>query len=489
VALLKVLRPLLAFHWLWRHHEEEREREEHRKRLLKRTAIVLAAVLCALLLLAGTAKALVALRIVSIGSLSNVAGTQPATDDRGQINILLLGQGDRDHEGTDLTDAIIVASIDSGETRSVVLLSLPRDTYFLRTEHMGRGRINSLYRDYKGYLRSRGKTVDEASLEAMRELAAEVGTALGLEIPHAVKVNFTAFQEIVDAVSGIDVFVPEEIVDTEYPDASYGFETFTLPAGLQHLDGATALKYVRSRHSTSDFSRSARQQQVLAALGKKVRDEDLHRDVGFITSLLSTLSQHLETTLSLREIVWLSGLGSRLDPSRVIALQMNDRNGLYEGFVEPGGLLYTPPRDQFDGASVLLPVSLPEFPVTWKQPQTLVELLTEHRELFLDAPRIAVLNAGARSGLGRRLGSELIRYGFAVPVIENASLTEKLPRSLVAAGSPDASEHAAFLSSLLGLPLGALPPDLPPPPGEVILLLGQDYAYRPLLDLLPLLAP
>jgi anionic cell wall polymer biosynthesis LytR-Cps2A-Psr (LCP) family protein len=63
---------------------------------------------------------------------------------------------------------------------------------------------------------------------------------------------------------------PSAILDREYPDNNWGYQTFRLPAGKQTLDGATALKFVRSRHSTSDFDRSLRQQLVIAAIKDKL---------------------------------------------------------------------------------------------------------------------------------------------------------------------------------------------------------------------------
>ncbi len=74
------------------------------------------------------------------------------------------------------------------------MLSLPRDLYTVRTENMGSGRINALYRDYKYYLRrTEGITLEEASVQALHELRRELGRQLGMEIHYAVKVDFIAF--------------------------------------------------------------------------------------------------------------------------------------------------------------------------------------------------------------------------------------------------------------------------------------------------------
>ena len=211
---------------------------------------------------------------------------------------------------------------------------------------MGKGRVNSMYRDYKGYLMARKDMEEpEASLEAMKELAVVVGKALDLDIHHVIKVDFDGFTKAVDAIGGIDIEVPEAITDTEYPGPNYTYETFAIDAGLQHLDGETALKYARSRHTTSDFDRSARQQQILAALAEKVRDQGILRSPSKVMALYKIVSQNLETTLTLRELVGAGSMGSAIDRNRIISMQLSDRNGLYGTLSEPGGFLYDPPRD------------------------------------------------------------------------------------------------------------------------------------------------
>jgi LCP family protein required for cell wall assembly len=427
---------------------EERAEQRERLHLLKRILVILIAVFCAVLLFAATAKALVSLQLLNVGSLMHVAATPLPADAHGHTNILLLGQGDADHDGIDLTDTIMIASIDADKTQSVALLSLPRDLWFLQTEKMGKGRINSLYRDYKVLLKRQGKNEKTASQEAMRELAAEIGRALGMDMHHTVKIDFVGFVQAVDALGGIEIDVPKAIVDTEYPGPNYSYQTFRIAAGLQTIDGETALKYARSRHSTSDFDRSARQQQIIAALGDKMRDGGILTQPGKIMDLLNILRDHVETTLPVREMLALAEAGKDIDRSKILSMQLTIGNGLYGAFSEPGGLLYTPPRDQFGGASVLLPVSIPQYPVTWRQIRTLVTLLMHERIAHLERAPILIRNAGAPEGSARQLGGELIRYGFLVEDIANAEEGD-LPDSVLI-GKPE-SPTALRLSELLNI--------------------------------------
>ena len=488
--IIGLLRPLTGWYRSWKARKEEETRSSKRTLLLKRFLLVLIAILCAFLLFAGTVKALMGLHIISMRSLVSITGSELPKDEQGFTNVLFIGEGDAGHDGKDLTDTIIVASMDPAKTKSVVLLSLPRDLYFLKSEKMGKGRINSLYRDYKILLKRQGKGEKEASLEAMKELGETIGAHLNLPIHHVVKVNFTGFEQAVDAIGGIDVTVPDAINDTEYPDENYGFEPCSIAAGPAHLDGKTALKYARSRHTSSDFGRSARQQQIIVAIGEKVKKEGLYKNPATITDLLKVFSDNIEMTMTVRELIGLAGLAEDLTPDRIITMQLNDRNALFDSVVEPGGFLYTPPRDQFEGASVLLPVSIPEFPVTWKQIERLSALLFRQRDIYLARPTIAVLNAGAKSGLARKLGNELTRYGFRVERIENinipkAELKNANMGSYVYAEKPDDAVAKNFFADLLHLPIVTHPVPLIPAEQmqQIVIVLDKDYSFQPLQDL------
>lgn len=482
VAALTIAQPLLGLYQQWLGHYRKEKKREHRVSMLKRVLTVLVAVFFALLLLAGIGRAMMSVRGLGVTNVLSIAGADLPMDEHGHTNFLLMGQGDAGHDGKNLTDTIMVASIDPG-TESVVLLSIPRDTYLLSTERMGKGKINTMYRDFRSYLiYQEGMSEEEAGIEALRELQAEIGRKLNLEIHHTAKVDFIAFVRAVDTLGGVDIEVPYDIEDLEYPDENYGFDPFIIHAGLRHLDGETALKYARSRHTSSDFGRSARQQQLLGALAQKAKEEGILKDAGAITSFMKIMSENVETSMTLRELIGAANLGQKLDRSNIVTMQLNDRNALYDYFIEPGGMLYTPPRNLFDGAAVLLPVSIPEFPVTWKQPQALTTLLMNHRELYLEEPVVSVLNAGAAPGMARRLATELIRYGFDTPIIENAETDDAEVSFIVSSPEPDAVLQT--FSKLLNLPLSASPSDLPAEQrSRITILLGPDYRYTPLQDL------
>ncbi len=488
---LTVGRPLLLIGAsLWKEHKEEVEHEK-RKEFWKRVAVIVGAIVCAIAVLIFIVRMLILLNVVGVQSFLSVAAADLPEDELGQTNILLLGQGDETHDGVDLTDTMMIASIDARGTKSAVLLSIPRDLYMYNVPGVHNGRINELYRNTKEGLKRKGMKEAEASQQAMKNIAGIIGDLVGLKIQHVVRVDFVGFVQAVDKIGGVTVDVPYQIVDREYPDArGDGYQTFMITAGPHQLDGETALKYARSRHTTSDFGRSARQQQLIAALAEKMKSEGTLTSPSTILGLIQIAGKHVETTMSFGEILALAKAGKSLDKANMINVQLSDQNGLYGGVPQSGGFLYPPPRDQFGGAAVLLPVSIPEFPVTWKQIKTFVTLLTTHRDLFLTPLPIEIRNVSAPSGSAQRLAWELTRYGLDVVSSKNADkeISKKgIPGSAMVI-PPAVMDSGTYLSKLLGIPSSKgtdepLIPDVRP--GSILILLGKDYQYKPLQDLLP----
>ncbi len=171
---------------------------------------------------------------------------------RGPVHVLILGTDERPGEaGPFRSDTMILARFSPREPR-VALLSIPRDLW-VNIPGVGENRINA------------------AHFFGGPPLAKET-VAATFEVPvhYYVKINFDGFVRIVDALGGIEVDVPEPLVDTNYPTPDYGVTTVRIDAGLQKMDGEVALVYARSRYSTSDFDRARRQQQILVAMRAKL---------------------------------------------------------------------------------------------------------------------------------------------------------------------------------------------------------------------------
>ncbi len=217
----------------------------------------------------------------------------PEKGSRERINILLLGKAVPGYPGSDLTDTIILASLNP-TTYTCSLLSIPRDLYVRVPNTKMSTKINAIY--VQG-MKSGGH---EKGIELLEQTITEV---TGQKIDYYAMVNFSAFEQMVDLVEGVDVTLDEDIYDNRYPGPNYSYQTFEIKKGDHHLDGATALKYVRVRHDGGgDFGRARRQQQVLEALKNKFfKERDLRESLDFFNKSLKVVEKNVKTDISLAD--------------------------------------------------------------------------------------------------------------------------------------------------------------------------------------------
>ncbi len=216
-------------------------------------------------------------------------------EDRGRINILLLGMGGEGHSGKYLTDTIMLASINP-ETYQSAFLSIPRDLYVEIPDTGIHTKINAVYA-YE--LRNEPKNSGQ-SIFKLKQLIKEI---TGQEVDYYIALDFEGFKKIIDELGGINIEVEEDIYDSRYPGPNYSYETFEINKGLHHLDGEVALKYSRVRHTAGgDFGRARRQQKVLAAAKKKAFSIQGFANPVHLNSLIEILGQHLKTDIHFVEI-------------------------------------------------------------------------------------------------------------------------------------------------------------------------------------------
>jgi LCP family protein required for cell wall assembly len=223
-----------------------------------------------------------------------------------RINILLTGIDAAENRRTTLTDTLIVASIDpvSGD---VALISFPRDIARFPTPDGGtfKGKINSLMT----YANNHPKQYPQGGLATLVE---ELGYLLGAPVNYYAAVDLDGFGRLIDAVGGITVNNPRAINDPTYTGWKDGHSGFRLSAGKHKLNGETALAYARSRKGAgdSDFTRSARQQQILLALRQRVTDPSL---LPHLPSIISVASETLSTNFPRERIEEMLGLARAVE--------------------------------------------------------------------------------------------------------------------------------------------------------------------------------
>jgi len=232
------------------------------------------------------------------------------------FDILLLGTNGAH------TDTIVVASINV-EKEKVTLFSIPRDLYI-----NGR-RINEYYYYYG---------VDQ--LERM------VSSVTGLQIDKYAKVDLSGFEEIVDEIGGVDIYVDKALYDGYYPNGQGGYDPYSIEPGQYHMDGEEALRYARSRKSTTDFDRAGRQQKVLSALRTKVTQLDSIMEMKDLTEIFQTALSTTETDVDLLDAV--SYYYDYRDFDLQTGFVLTSSNYLYSKINESGAYILLPRTNNFE---------------------------------------------------------------------------------------------------------------------------------------------
>lgn len=304
-----------------------------------------------------------------------------STDDR--VNVLLLGNAGGKHDGPGLTDSIIVASYNL-KTNEVTLISIPRDLWI----PTARAKINTLY------------VVGEKNDQGLEYASDKIDDILGLPIHYAVRLDFNGFAKAVDTVGGVDVEVEKTFDDYMYPIAgreddlcgykeeerdfndeqakqlnitpgkrkvfidpqgnvatdsakiefTCRYEHIHFDRGLTHMDGETALKFVRSRHGLngegSDFARSKRQQLVLEAFREKALSLQTLANPAKMIELLGAFGDSFETNIPTKNFLDFYNLVKKRESSKNIVLgQLGNGQSLF----------INPPLTDYGGAWVLVP--------------------------------------------------------------------------------------------------------------------------------------
>lgn len=271
-----------------------------------------------------------------------------------RINILLLGIGGGKHQGPNLSDTIIFASLDK-EKKRVTLVSIPRDFWAPDLA----AKINTAYAFGQKQGKGGGLALAKATVEKIT----------GQHVDYGIRLDFAGFVKAVDIVGGLDVEVEQMLDDLEYPipgkeddpcdqpeedleklaTAESQLEAFPcryehvhFDAGSTHMDGETALKFVRSRHAEgeegTDFARSKRQEKVIAAFKEKVFSIGTLLNPIKVISLLDVLEGSIDTDIADEEIDDFIKLAQKMENSRVQSVILDvgdDRRGREGLLVNP----------------------------------------------------------------------------------------------------------------------------------------------------------
>jgi len=317
----------------------------------------------------------------------------------GRINVLLLGIGGQGHEAPDLTDTIIVASIDPVNHKAD-LLSVPRDLWVKIPNH-GSMKINAAYEmgkyDYLG--RQDSSNANQKAIEAgFKSTDNIVENVLGIPIHYNMLVNFSAFKQAVDTVGGITVAVPEMLYDPTFARENGG-SSIIARAGTQTFDGKRALMYVRSRHTSSDFARAQRQRAVIVALEQKIFTLGTLSSPAKISGLLDTFGSNVVTDLSLSNVSRLMTIMKKIPEASIVSVGLTDADSNF---------LTT---DMVSGQSVVVPRA---GTYDYTAIQNFVRNKLKDGYLAKENAKVLVLNGTSEVGLADSVSTTLKSYGYNV---------------------------------------------------------------------------
>ncbi|HTB49243.1 MAG TPA: LCP family protein [Verrucomicrobiae bacterium] len=317
----------------------------------------------------------------------------------GRINVLLLGRGGGNHDGPDLTDTMMLASIDPVNHTST-LLSIPRDLW-VDIPDAGAMKINAAWETgefkYLGKI-APGSTNPQAIQAGFDEADQTVENVLGVTIDYNVILNFQAFQQAVDTVNGVTVNVPTDLVD---PTMAWqnGNNPLLAKAGTDQFNGAQALNYVRSRETTSDFARAQRQRAVLVALKDKVETLGTVSNPLKLSGLINAFGNNVQTDLSLTDASRLYSIVKGISDTNTSSIGLADAPNNY---VTTGMLA---------GQSIDLP-SAGLF--NYSAIQTYVRTQLKDPYIVKEHAKILVLNGTSVPGVATNEANLLKSYGYNV---------------------------------------------------------------------------
>lgn len=313
----------------------------------------------------------------------------------GRINILAIGIGGSGHPGGQLADTIMVASIDP-KNKKIALLSIPRDLY-VKIPGYGDGKINTAHSTGVQYFSQTG-----GGPALLKETVSEI---LDLPIHYYIRMDFQGFVKLVDSLGGVTVNVEKAINDPYYPDKYMkGYEPFYLAAGSQKLNGTVALKYARSRETTSDFDRAARQQQLLVAMKEKTLSLGVLTNPKKISEIMKILGDHLRTDLQIQEMERLISLLKDVDTSTIVSKVLdNSPDGPLISSSNGNGYYLVPKTGNF------------------KQIQRIAHEIFSDPYLTDEKARIQVLNGTGQVGAAKEVQDTLVSYGYNIVNIDTNS--------------------------------------------------------------------
>lgn len=387
----------------------------------------------------------------------------------GRVNILLIGKGGPGHEAPDLTDTLLLASIDPVQNEAS-LVSVPRDLYVKNASGYSM-KINAIYSTAKQARLARSdnndsdkQAAENAGLDAIKDSVSDV---LGVPVHYYVMVDFKAFEDAINTVGGITVDVKEPLYDQSVAWLLNG-NPLVADKGLQTMDGKRALLYARSRKGSArgDFDRTERQREIIVALQKKIFSLGTFSNPFKVVDLLGTFGDRVRTDLNgINEIKRLYEIGQQIGADRIGSI----------GLADPPNILVN--TDMIGGQSVVVPTA-----GLYQYDEIHSYIRNNLRDAFLKSEdaRVLILNGTSIAGLATSTSKELKSYGYNVIGVDNAPTNNYIQNQLIDLTNGSKKYTKSYLEKRLKLTATTAVPEGVPgiETADFVIILGTDEATQ-----------
>ena len=380
----------------------------------------------------------------------------------GRVNILLLGKGGAGHEAPDLTDTLLIASIDPVQ-KHAALLSIPRDLW-VQPEGLGHTKINAVYANAKSAAKAKKMSTADAEKAGLNAIEKQIQTDIGIPIHYHVMIDFKAFEQAINTVGGIDINVAatETVYEVLYDHSRGKKYTLDVKQGNQHFDGQRALFYARSRQTSArgDFDRTERQRKIMLALKDKVLSLGTFANPVKISQLTDAFGNHVQTNMSVSEVLRLYELGKDIPSSSVASVGLADAPNNYVTTDNINGVSLVRPRAGVDDFSEI---------------QSYIRNALKDGFIANENATVAVYNGTETPGLATRKSKELKSYGYNVSIVADAPTKNYSKTILVDLRNGQKKYTRHYLEQRLGVTAVGSMPDNSINAGnaDFVIILGQ----------------
>ncbi|MDB5169378.1 MAG: hypothetical protein JWO41_734 [Candidatus Saccharibacteria bacterium] len=399
----------------------------------------------------------------------NILGVLSTTklkgEDVGRVNILLAGNSADDvgHSGGDLTDSIMLLSLDT-KNHKAYMMSIPRDLW-VNVGDSGYSKINY------AYVAGKKNNFNQSGFPqgGMGMLESIVEANFGVNINYYALVNYAALRDAVNAVGGIDFTVASTDKRGIY-DPNIDYVTHKplvkLTNGVHHIDGEQALDIARARGDSaysygfprSDFDRTENQRKLLVALEQKAITAGVLASPTKLSSLSDAVGSNVKSDITISEVRRLYDLIKEMKGSDITSVGLNSANGknLLDSYTSP------------DGQSALVPAAGLD---DYSDIQKYLKQITSSDLLVREGSQMVVLNGTNTSGLASQVRTKLTSKNISVLATGDATdtavtqivdetggkkpatvayLKKLYPKAVVTATSPYTKAYNADIILVLG---------------------------------------